>query len=76
MARKTGPCYFRKSDPAYKNPPTLDSLPELLTAQQAALVLGLSSNTVLNHLASGVIPSVRIGRIYRIPKATLLATTR
>lgn len=40
-----------------------------LTPREAAAVLRLSLQTVYRHLEAGEIPSVRVGKTYRIPRA-------
>jgi excisionase family DNA binding protein len=49
-----------------------DELPELLTPREARAVLGLSQSAFYARLQDGDIPSIRIGRRYRIPKDALL----
>ncbi|WP_250289509.1 helix-turn-helix domain-containing protein [Frankia sp. CiP1_Cm_nod1] len=45
----------------------------LLTAAEAAAVLGVGRSTVYELMAAGQIESVRIGRSRRIPRAALVA---
>jgi excisionase family DNA binding protein len=45
----------------------------LLTAIEAAEVLGVGRSTVYELIAAGQIESVRIGRSRRIPRAALVA---
>ncbi|WP_250280144.1 helix-turn-helix domain-containing protein [Frankia sp. Cppng1_Ct_nod] len=45
----------------------------LLTATEAAAVLGVGRSTVYELMAAGQIESVRIGRARRIPRAVLVA---
>ena len=43
----------------------------LLTARQAARVLGVSQSTVSRYMRSGMLPTIRIGRKVRFPKETV-----
>ncbi|KLL09987.1 MULTISPECIES: helix-turn-helix domain-containing protein [Protofrankia] len=45
----------------------------LLTAAEAAAVLGVGRSTVYELMAAGQIESVRIGRSRRIPRVALVA---
>lgn len=56
---------------------TVDELPLMLTVDEAAGVLRIGRNSAYAAVADGGIPSVRIGRIIRIPRdalASLLGT--
>jgi len=44
-----------------------------LPLPQAARLLGISPNNALNAAKKGQIPYIRIGRLYRVPKAKLMA---
>lgn len=44
-----------------------------LSLRQAARLLGISPNNALNAAKKGQIPFIRIGRLYRVPKAKLMA---
>lgn len=44
-----------------------------LSLPQAARLLGISPNNALNAAKKGQIPFIRIGRLYRVPKAKLMA---
>lgn len=44
-----------------------------LSLPQAARLLGISPNNALNAAKKGQIPYIRIGRLYRVPKAKLMA---
>ena len=44
-----------------------------LSLRQAARLLGISPNNALNAAKNGFIPYIRIGRLYRVPKAKLMA---
>lgn len=46
--------------------------PELLTAEETALVLALHPDTVRSWLRSGRLPGVRIGRAWYVRKSDLL----
>jgi excisionase family DNA binding protein len=48
-----------------------DDLPELLTPEEFRAYLGLGRNTVYELLRRHEIPSVRFGRLIRIPKTAL-----
>ena len=52
-------------------PTSLELLPAVLTVQQAARVLNISKNTAYELVRSGKIQSVKLGRIYRIPKDSI-----
>ena len=54
----------------------LDDMPELLTAPEFAAALGTGVGVVYAACASGSLPSLRIGRLLRIPKSALAAFTR
>ena len=45
--------------------------PDLLTVEQMAEMLGLSTNTVRSLCRSGQIPAVHIGRRWYVPRAKL-----
>ena len=48
------------------------SAPEWLSLQQAALVYGISVDTLRRHIATGVLPASRIGaRLIRVRTADL-----
>lgn len=44
-----------------------------MNLRQAARLLGISPNNALNAAKKGQIPFIRIGRLYRVPKARLMA---
>ena len=50
----------------------VDSLPELLTPEEFRTVAGLGRATTYELIRRGEIPSVRFGRVIRIPKSALL----
>lgn len=50
----------------------LDDLPDLLTVADLAQVLRIGRNSAYRLVRSGEIPSIRIGRAYRVPKAALI----
>lgn len=56
-----------------ERPPRLDDLPDLLTPAEVIAWTRLARRRVYELLATGALPSCRIGRTYRIPKAALLA---
>lgn len=45
--------------------------PVLLHADEAAALLGLGRSTVYRLLQSGELPSIRVGRAVRVPRASL-----
>jgi excisionase family DNA binding protein len=53
-------------------PTNLETLPAVLTVQQAARALNISKNTAYALVRSGKLHSVRIGRQIRIPKDALI----
>lgn len=53
-------------------PTNLETLPAVLTVQQAARALNISKNTAYTLVRSGKLHSVRIGRQIRIPKDCLI----
>jgi len=57
----------------YQEDPNMwkDSL--TMSLPQAARLLGISPNNALNAAKKGQIPFIRIGRLYRVPKARLTA---
>ncbi|MDO8847876.1 MAG: helix-turn-helix domain-containing protein [Coriobacteriia bacterium] len=52
--------------------PLLDSLPDLMTVHEAALVLRRCDSSVYAATRSGEIPAVRLGRRTVIPKAAIV----
>lgn len=50
----------------------MNSLPEILTVQEAAKYLRLKRSTAYELIKQGVIPSVRLGRQIRVPKNRLV----
>ncbi len=50
----------------------VDALPELLTPEEFRRVTGLGRATTYDLIRRGLIPSVRFGRLIRIPKSALL----
>lgn len=53
-------------------PTNIETLPAVLTVQQAARALNISKNTAYTLVRSGKLHSVRIGRQIRIPKDALI----
>lgn len=47
--------------------------PELLRAVEVATVLGISRSKAYDMIASGELPSIRIGKYVRVPRARLYA---
>lgn len=46
---------------------------ELLTAKEVQALLGLGESKVYDMMARGELPSVRIGRLVRVPRSELMA---
>lgn len=53
-------------------PRRVDELPLLMTVEEVAAVLRIGRNGAYAAVASGAIPSVRIGRAIRIPRGPLM----
>lgn len=51
--------------------PELQTLPLVLTAKEAAQVLGFSLHLVYALLRSGQLRSLRMGKLFRIPRCAL-----
>lgn len=49
----------------------LDTMGDLLSVQEAALVLGVNGRTVTRLCHKGEIPAIRVASLWRIPKARL-----
>ncbi|OUN01357.1 MAG: hypothetical protein BAA04_06995 [Firmicutes bacterium ZCTH02-B6] len=54
-------------------PPRLDELPDVITAEQAAAVLQCTTNHVYALCRAGEIPAIKVGRLVRIHKRAFLA---
>ena len=54
----------------------LADLPDVLNPVQVAHFLGLGRNSVYEHIRTGLIPSIKIGRRVLVPKAGLLRLLR
>ena len=52
--------------------PRYEDLPDLCTVKQAGAYLQTGRNTTYDLIARGVIPSVRFGKLIRVPKSSLL----
>lgn len=48
-------------------------LDDVLTAEEAAQLLKVSTKTLLRHARQGVIPGVKVGRMWRFRREDLLA---
>jgi excisionase family DNA binding protein len=59
-------------DQAGSSTTALSSLPEVLTAREAAAILRVGRNQLYQAVARGELGAVRIGRSIRIPKQALL----
>ena len=51
--------------------PRYEDLPDLCTVSEVRAYLQISRNAVYDLVARGVIPSVRFGRLIRVPKVSL-----
>ena len=49
----------------------LENYPDVLTPDEAMQVLSIGKNTIYKLLQSNAIKSLKIGKLYRIPKAYL-----
>lgn len=49
----------------------LDTMGDLLSVQEAALVLGVNARTVTRLCQKGEIPAIRVASLWRIPKTRL-----
>ena len=59
-------------DPAGPSTSVVATLPEVLTAREAAAILRVGRNQLYQAVARGEVGAVRIGRSIRIPKQALL----
>ena len=50
---------------------TTDSLPEVLTPEQAADYLQVSRETIYRYIHRGQLTAFKLGRVYRIPRNSL-----
>ena len=57
-------------DEVYKA--VLKEYPDVLSPEETAKALGVSTKTVYLHLQSGKIKHIKMGRSYKIPKVHLL----
>lgn len=57
-------------DEVYKA--VLKEYPDVLSPEETAKALGVSTKTVYLHLQSGTIKHIKMGRSYKIPKVHLL----
>jgi excisionase family DNA binding protein len=53
-------------------PTQFDTLPRILTVEEMAAFLGIGRSLAYSLVKRGEIPSVRLGRLYRIPRDTLM----
>ena len=56
-----------------KNPMQWDSLPDVLTVRDAAIILHMCETSVRQACVNGKLPAVKIGKLWRISKAKLRA---
>lgn len=59
--------------PAAKQSGLLDQEDEVLTPDEAAGLLKLSTKTVLRHARRGELPGAKVGRVWRFRRSELLA---
>ena len=50
----------------------IDNYPDVLTPDEAKTILSIGRNAIYNLLKSGELKSLRIGKLYRIPKYYLM----
>lgn len=50
----------------------LENYPDVLTPDDVMAFLSIGRNTVYNILKTGELPSIRIGKQYRIPKRSVV----
>jgi len=50
----------------------LSEYPEVMSVDEACTVLGIGKNSAYSMLNEGIIASVRIGRVYKIPKKSVI----
>ena len=53
-----------------------DEAPVVITPKEAAVLLGVSVDTVRRHCAKKVLPAARFGRQWRIDKQKLMELTK
>ncbi len=58
--------------PRRQAPPRLEDLPDLLTVEEYAKWARRGRNRAYDDVRLGLVPSVRLGRTVRIPKAALV----
>jgi hypothetical protein len=58
--------------PRKSAPPRLDELPDLLTVDEYARWARRGRNRAYDDVRLGIVPSVRLGRTLRVPKAALM----
>lgn len=51
---------------------TFSSYPDVVDVEQMSKMLGISTKTAYNLLRNGSIQHIKIGRTYKIPKASVL----
>ena len=55
-----------------KHSRNLDSYPDILLPEEAARILQIGRNTIYRLLKEGKLKSVRVGKLYRIPKSAMV----
>ena len=54
----------------------VDNLPDMLTPDEVMEYLHIGRSTAYKMLKNGVIPSIRIGKLYRTPKVMLVTALK
>lgn len=55
------------------NSKNINDYPDILTPEHVMTIFDIGRNTCYKMLACGLIPSFRMGKLYRIPKSKLLS---
>jgi len=59
-------------EPIDRSIPHFDDLPDLCTPDEASRFLRIKKKTLYELIKTGAVPSLRFGRLLRIPKRSLL----
>ena len=65
-------CRLEAALEAMRPPAPVDDGPLAVTVEQVAEALSLSTDTVYELTRAGTLPSIRVGRAVRVPRAALL----
>ncbi len=68
----SGRIVYLSEVPADQPPQMFADVPDVLNVSRCAEVLGVSAQTIRRLVASGELPSIRVGRSVRVTKAALL----